>query len=149
MPSGVACSFSSVAVVHVATSWQCRRFLGAAASAFFVLLDTRLCITHSRPCITLSLLGRSSVATWLIRIVLNRARARAGREGRLAGPPAWLDATEPGGGAAGVTEFQPDGHWSRRRGCGTSLIPNVSLATGSCETTGWKPSSLSRPGEAP
>jgi hypothetical protein len=103
VPSGVACSFSSVAVAHVATSWQCRRFLGAAASAFFVLLDTRLCITHSRPCITLSLLGRSSVATWLIRTVLNRARTRAGREGRLVGLRAWLNATVPGGGAVDVT----------------------------------------------
>jgi RNA polymerase sigma-70 factor (ECF subfamily) len=55
--------------------------------------------------------GRSSVVTWVFSIVLNRARTRAGREGRLVGLPALLAGTDPGGRAVDVTEFKPDGHW--------------------------------------
>jgi RNA polymerase sigma-70 factor, ECF subfamily len=55
--------------------------------------------------------GRSSLATWVFSIVLNRARTRASREGRLVGLPALLDGTEPGGRAVDVLEFRPDGHW--------------------------------------
>jgi RNA polymerase sigma-70 factor (ECF subfamily) len=55
--------------------------------------------------------GRSSVVTWLFSIVLNRARTRATREGRLVGLPALLEGTEAGGRAVDISEFQPDGHW--------------------------------------
>ncbi len=55
--------------------------------------------------------GRSSLATWLFSIVLNRARTRATREGRLVGLPALMDGTEPGGRAVDATAFKPDGHW--------------------------------------
>jgi RNA polymerase sigma-70 factor, ECF subfamily len=55
--------------------------------------------------------GRSSLVTWVFSIVLNRARTRASREGRLVGLPALLEGTEPGGRAVDVTEFKPDGHW--------------------------------------
>jgi RNA polymerase sigma-70 factor, ECF subfamily len=55
--------------------------------------------------------GRSSLVTWVFRIVLNRARTRASREGRLVGLPALLEGTEPGGRAVDVTAFKPDGHW--------------------------------------
>jgi RNA polymerase sigma-70 factor, ECF subfamily len=55
--------------------------------------------------------GRSSVVTWVFSIVLNRARTRATREGRLVGLPALLDGTAAGGRAVDVAEFQPDGHW--------------------------------------
>lgn len=55
--------------------------------------------------------GRSSVVTWLFSIVLNRARTRASREGRLVGLPALLEGTNPGGRAVPLTEFKPDGHW--------------------------------------
>jgi RNA polymerase sigma-70 factor (ECF subfamily) len=55
--------------------------------------------------------GRSSVVTWLFSIVLNRARTRATREGRLVGLPALMEGTPPGGRAVDVTEFKPDGHW--------------------------------------
>jgi RNA polymerase sigma-70 factor (ECF subfamily) len=55
--------------------------------------------------------GRSSLVTWVFSIVLNRARTRASREGRLVGLPALLAGTEPGGRAVDVTEFKPDGHW--------------------------------------
>jgi RNA polymerase sigma-70 factor (ECF subfamily) len=55
--------------------------------------------------------GRSSVATWLFSIVLNRARTRAGREKRLAGLPGIFDGAQGNERAVDVTEFQPDGHW--------------------------------------
>jgi RNA polymerase sigma-70 factor (ECF subfamily) len=56
--------------------------------------------------------GRSSVVTWLFSIVLNRARTRAGREGRLVGLPAILDGAQPGERAVDAGSFQPDGHWA-------------------------------------
>jgi RNA polymerase sigma-70 factor (ECF subfamily) len=55
--------------------------------------------------------GRSSLVTWLFSIVLNRARTRASREGRLVGLPALMEGTPPGGRAVDVSEFKPDGHW--------------------------------------
>jgi RNA polymerase sigma-70 factor (ECF subfamily) len=55
--------------------------------------------------------GRSSVVTWLFSIVLNRARTRASREGRLVGLPALLDGTPPQERAVPASAFQPDGHW--------------------------------------
>lgn len=55
--------------------------------------------------------GRSSVVTWLFSIVLNRARTRASREGRLVGLPSLLDGTDPGGRAVDLSAFKPDGHW--------------------------------------
>ena len=55
--------------------------------------------------------GRSSLATWLFSIVLNRARSRASREARLVGLPGILDGAQGSERAVDVTEFQPDGHW--------------------------------------
>ena len=55
--------------------------------------------------------GRSSLVTWVFSIVLNRARTRARREGRLVGLPALMEGTPPGGRAVDVAEFKPDGHW--------------------------------------
>lgn len=55
--------------------------------------------------------GRSSIVTWIFSIVLNRARTRASREGRLVGLPALMEGTTPGGRAVDASEFKPDGHW--------------------------------------
>ena len=55
--------------------------------------------------------GRSSLVTWVFSIVLNRARTRATREGRLVGLPALMEGTPPDGRAVDVSEFKPDGHW--------------------------------------
>jgi RNA polymerase sigma-70 factor (ECF subfamily) len=55
--------------------------------------------------------GRSSLVTWVFSIVLNRARTRATREGRLVGLPSLMEGTSPGGRAVDVSEFKPDGHW--------------------------------------
>jgi len=54
--------------------------------------------------------GRSSLTTWLFSIVLNRARTRASREGRLMALPV-LEGGEPGERAVPRSAFQPDGHW--------------------------------------
>src|SRR6201996_4578189 len=55
--------------------------------------------------------GRSSLATWVFSIVLNRARTRASREGRLVGLPALMEGTTPEGRAVDLSAFRPDGHW--------------------------------------
>ncbi|MBV8912620.1 MAG: sigma-70 family RNA polymerase sigma factor [Acetobacteraceae bacterium] len=55
--------------------------------------------------------GRSSLVTWVFSIVLNRARTRASREGRLVGLPALMEGTDPAGRAVDLSEFKPDGHW--------------------------------------
>ncbi|MDE2516383.1 MAG: sigma-70 family RNA polymerase sigma factor [Rhodospirillales bacterium] len=54
--------------------------------------------------------GRSRLSTWIFSIVLNRARSRIAREGRLTALPA-LDGAEPGVRAVPAGEFLPDGHW--------------------------------------
>jgi RNA polymerase sigma-70 factor (ECF subfamily) len=55
--------------------------------------------------------GRSSLSTWVFSIVLNRARTRASREGRLVGLPALMDGSRSGERAVPVSAFKPDGHW--------------------------------------
>ena len=55
--------------------------------------------------------GRSSLATWLFAIVLNRARTRASREAHLVGLPGTLDGAQGNERAVDASEFQPDGHW--------------------------------------
>jgi len=55
--------------------------------------------------------GRSSLASWLYTIVLNRARTRIGKEGRLVGLPAVLDGSQGEERAVPATAFRDDGHW--------------------------------------
>ena len=64
--------------------------------------------------------GRSSLATWVFSIVLNRARTRASREGRLVGLPALLDGTEPGGRAVDVWSSGRTATGAKFLGCGTN-----------------------------
>jgi len=51
--------------------------------------------------------GRSSLASWIFTIVMNRARTRITVEGRTVGLPG-LDGVER---AVDTSNFQPDGHW--------------------------------------
>ena len=55
--------------------------------------------------------GRSTLAAWLFTIVLNRARTRASREGRMVALvlPEGAEGDER---AVPLTRFAPDGHWS-------------------------------------
>jgi RNA polymerase sigma-70 factor (ECF subfamily) len=55
--------------------------------------------------------GRSSLVTWIFSIVMNRARTRVSREGRLVGLSALMEGTNPAERGVPLTEFKPDGHW--------------------------------------
>jgi len=55
--------------------------------------------------------GRSSLASWLYTIVLNRARTRIGKEGRLVALPAVLDGAQGEERAVPASAFKADGHW--------------------------------------
>jgi RNA polymerase sigma-70 factor (ECF subfamily) len=55
--------------------------------------------------------GRSSLVTWIFSIVMNRARTRVSREGRLVGLGALMEGTNPSERGVPLTEFKPDGHW--------------------------------------
>jgi RNA polymerase sigma-70 factor (ECF subfamily) len=56
--------------------------------------------------------GRSSLASWIYTIVLNRARTRIGRESRLVGLPAVLDGAAGEERALPASAFRADGHWA-------------------------------------
>jgi RNA polymerase sigma-70 factor, ECF subfamily len=81
--------------------------IGSRAQAEEVVQDAWLAVFNSISRFE----GRSSLATWLFSIVLNRARTRISRESRLIGLPGILDGTQGNERAVDVTEFQPDGHW--------------------------------------
>ena len=82
--------------------------IGSRAQAEEVVQDAWLAVFNSISRFE----GRSSLATWLFSIVLNRARTRISRESRLVGLPGILDGTQGNERAVDVTEFQPDGHWA-------------------------------------
>jgi RNA polymerase sigma-70 factor (ECF subfamily) len=71
--------------------------------------------------------GRSSLASWLFAIVLNRARTRASREGRLVGLPtlAGGDGQER---AVPLERFEPDGHWTEAPKLWDELDPERMVA---------------------
>lgn len=55
--------------------------------------------------------GRSSLASWLYTIMLNRARTRIGRESRTVGLPAILDGSQGEERAVPAAAFTSNGHW--------------------------------------
>jgi RNA polymerase sigma-70 factor (ECF subfamily) len=55
---------------------------------------------------------RSSLVTWIFSIVMNRARTRVSREGRLVGLGALMEGTAPAERGVPLTEFKADGHWA-------------------------------------
>jgi RNA polymerase sigma-70 factor (ECF subfamily) len=81
--------------------------IGSRAQAEEVVQDAWLAVFNSVGRFE----GRSSLATWLFSIVLNRARTRASREARTVALPGTLDGSQGNERAVDVTEFQPDGHW--------------------------------------
>ena len=81
--------------------------IGSRAQAEEVVQDTWIAVLNGIG----NFEGRSSLSTWLFSIVLNRARTRIGREGRLVALPAVLDGAQPGERAVSTTEFVPNGHW--------------------------------------
>jgi RNA polymerase sigma-70 factor, ECF subfamily len=56
--------------------------------------------------------GRSSLASWIYTIVLNRARTRIGQEGRMVGLPGVLDGSQGEERAIPASAFRDDGHWA-------------------------------------
>ncbi len=56
--------------------------------------------------------GRSSLASWIYTIVLNRARTRIGQEGRMVGLPGVLDGSQGEERAVPASAFRDDGHWA-------------------------------------
>ncbi len=92
--------------------------------------------------------GRSSLVTWVFSIVLNRARTRATREGRLVGLPALMEGTRPAAGRWMLRNSSRTDIGSRRRGYGTRSTPSASSAAGSCGTMSWRRSTDCPPGSA-
>jgi RNA polymerase sigma-70 factor (ECF subfamily) len=89
-------------LVGVATS-----VIGSRAQAEEVVQDTWIAVLNGVGAFE----GRSSLSTWLFSIVLNRARTRVAREGRLVGLPAVLDGSQGQERAVPTSEFTADGHW--------------------------------------
>jgi RNA polymerase sigma-70 factor (ECF subfamily) len=81
--------------------------IGSRAQAEEVVQDAWLAVFSS----IARFEGRSSVVTWLFSIVLNRARTRVSREGRLVALPSLMDGTPPNERAVPTSAFRPDGHW--------------------------------------
>jgi RNA polymerase sigma-70 factor (ECF subfamily) len=54
--------------------------------------------------------GRSSLKTWIFRILINRAKTRAAREGRMVPFPRFDAAAEPAEAAVASDRFQPVDH---------------------------------------
>jgi RNA polymerase sigma-70 factor, ECF subfamily len=71
--------------------------------------------------------GRSSLASWLFAIVLNRARTRASRESRLVALPA-LEGAEGQERAVPLERFVADGHWSEPPRLWDELDPERMIA---------------------
>jgi RNA polymerase sigma-70 factor (ECF subfamily) len=71
--------------------------------------------------------GRSSLASWLFAIVLNRARTRASREGRLVALPS-LEGGEGQERAVPLERFAPDGHWAEPPRLWDELDPERTVA---------------------
>ena len=82
--------------------------IGSRAQAEEVVQDTWIAVLNG----IARFEGRSSLGTWLFRIVLNRARTRIAREARLVGLPSMLDGAQGEARAVPAAEFRADGHWA-------------------------------------
>jgi RNA polymerase sigma-70 factor (ECF subfamily) len=91
--------------LHGALVGTAQAIIGSRAQAEEVVQDAWLAVFSSISRFE----GRSSLISWVFTIVLNRARTRAAREGRLVALPDGLAGEER---AVGLDRFQPDGHWA-------------------------------------
>lgn len=82
--------------------------IGSRAQAEEVVQDTWIAVLNGIG----NFEGRSSLSTWLFSIVMNRARTRVVREGRMVALPAVLDGSQPGERAVPASDFRSDGHWA-------------------------------------
>ena len=81
--------------------------IGSRAQAEEVVQDTWLAVLGAIG----NFEGRSSLSTWLFSIVMNRARTRIVREGRMVGLPAGLDGSAGDERAVPLSAFDAGGHW--------------------------------------
>lgn len=97
-----------VAAHHGAMQRVARIFLGKPDVAEEIVQETWLIVLRGLAAFE----GRSSLKTWIFRILANRARSRASREIRVV-PFAELASTEGDGGIDAELErrFAADGHW--------------------------------------
>jgi RNA polymerase sigma-70 factor (ECF subfamily) len=72
--------------------------------------------------------GRASLVTWIFSIVMNRARTRVSREGRLVGLASLMDGTSTGERAVPMSEFRSDGHWAESPRLWDTLDPERVIA---------------------
>ncbi len=82
--------------------------IGSRAHAEEVVQDTWLAVFSN----IRQFEGRSSLATWLFSIALNRARSRIRREGRTVALPSILERGQPGDRDVAADAFRPDGCWA-------------------------------------
>jgi RNA polymerase sigma-70 factor (ECF subfamily) len=117
---------------HASLSRAARLYIANRAVADEVVQDTWLGVIQG----IWAFEGRSSLKTWIFRILINRAKTRAAREGRMvpmAGAEAELDALDT---AVAPNRFWPAGHptapgrWARARGPDLGTSPERSLLAG-------------------
>ncbi|MCX7378567.1 MAG: sigma-70 family RNA polymerase sigma factor [Alphaproteobacteria bacterium] len=93
---------------HAALVGVAAGIIGSRAQAEEVVQDTWIAVHGG----IARFEGRSSLASWIYAIVLNRARTRIGKEGRLVGLPSVLDGAQGEERAMPASAFRPDGHWA-------------------------------------
>lgn len=93
---------------HAALVGVAAGIIGSRAQAEEVVQDTWIAVHGG----IARFEGRSSLASWIYTIVLNRARTRIGKEGRLVALPAVLDGAQGEERAVPASAFRPDGHWA-------------------------------------
>ena len=81
--------------------------IGSRAQAEEVVQDTWLAVLGAIG----NFEGRSSLSTWLFSIVMNRARTRIAREGRMVALPAGMDGSPVEERAVPLSAFDAGGHW--------------------------------------
>ena len=91
---------------HAALVGTAAGIIGSRAQAEEVVQDAWLAVFNS----IAKFEGRSSLASWIFTIVLNRARTRIGQEARLTALPA-LDGTPQDERSVDLSQFKDDGHW--------------------------------------
>ena len=82
--------------------------IGSRAQAEEIVQDTWIAVFNNIS----GFEGRSSLASWLYTITLNRARTRIGRESRTVGLPAILDGSQGEERAVPASAFRDNGHWA-------------------------------------
>ncbi|WP_175577715.1 RNA polymerase sigma factor [Mongoliimonas terrestris] len=92
---------------HAALVGLAQTIVGSRATAEDVAQETWIAVVNSIAAFD----GRSALSTWIIAILLNKARTHARREGRYVPFADSVDAEEEFGPAVSADRFAADGHW--------------------------------------